>query len=159
MKPRTASCRIGGVEMDLTPKRIAAIEADFFQRMKQRKAIFRIGGIIMNVPLERGIKIPPIDYTARSGLRIVWAKSRLRNIWPWKHMRNHESLLIPWGFASSVEMMRSACEHSRYHPGMKFIFRSCNEGMRVWRKDSVSHPKNLLTGPRAHGKHDPARRR
>ena len=127
MKPRTASCRIGGVEMDL--------------------------------PIERGIKIPPIDYTDKGTLRVVLAKSRLRNIWPWKQMRNHESLLIPWGFASSVEMMRSACEHSRYHPGMKFIFRSFNEGMRVWRKDSVSHPKNMLTHKKAHCKHDPARRR
>ena len=115
-KPRTASCRIGGVEMDL--------------------------------PLERGVKIPPIDYTDKVTLRIVLAKSRLRNIWPWKRMRNHESLLIPWGFASSVEMIRSACALSQYHPGMKFIFRSFNEGMRVWRKDSVSHPKKPIDRPK-----------
>lgn len=109
--------------------------------MKPRTAPCRIGGVEMDLPLERGVKIPPIDYTFRGVRRRAGKPSRFGNKWPWKQMRNHESLLIPWGFASSIEMMRSACEHSRYHPGMKFIFRSFNEGMRVWRKDSVSHPK------------------
>lgn len=109
--------------------------------MKPRTAPCRLGGVEMDLPLERGLKIPPIDYTARGVSNRAVKTSRLGNKWPWKHMRNHESVLIPWGLVSSGSVLKSACEHGRYNTGVKFVFRSFDDGMRVWRKDSVSRPK------------------
>lgn len=116
--------------------------------MKPRTAPCRIGGVEMDLPLERGVKIPPIDYTHRGVRRSVGNQSRFGNKWPWKFMQNHESVLIPWGLASSVSAMKSACEYGRYHTGIKFVFRSFALGMRVWRKDSVSHPKIAVDRPK-----------
>ena len=117
--------------------------------MKPRTAPCRIGGVDMDLPLERGIKIPPVvQATPGTGLGGYYKHSTAPNRWPWKHMRNNDSVLIPYRHARYDHIRSSFCAYAKFHPGMRFVVRSLNEGIRVWRKDNFAVSKKTVDRPK-----------
>lgn len=117
--------------------------------MKTRTAPCRIGGVEMDLPLERGIKIHPVvQATKGTGLGGYYKPSFYHNRWPWKHMRNNDSVLIPYMHARYDHILSSFKVYAKHHNGMCFVVRSLNEGIRVWRKDNFAGSKKTVDRPK-----------
>lgn len=111
--------------------------------MKPRTVPCRIGGVEMYLPLERGIKIQPIEYKHRNRGDYLESGPPY-NRWPWKHMRNHDSVLIPYHYVRSDHVTSSARSYALNNPGIKFVVRSLDSGIRVWRKDIFTDGKKPI---------------